>query len=92
MGLFNSIWIYFRKRNFPMVGIVDAVCPYCNTELKKSLGVRKNAHNVAILYMFAQVQKQMKRYSSQIRKETLLRNSGVLLMAHMLNSSRIRKK
>ena len=41
MGLFNSIWMYFRKRNFPMVGIVDAVCPYCNAELIKKPGRKK---------------------------------------------------
>lgn len=41
MGIFKSIITYYRKRKFPMVGNVEAVCPYCNCSLEKKPGRKK---------------------------------------------------
>ena len=41
MGILHFIWIFLRKRSFPKVGNVDAVCPYCNNTLEKKPGRKK---------------------------------------------------
>lgn len=41
MGIFKSIITHYRKRKFPMVGNVEAICPYCNYALDKKPGRKK---------------------------------------------------
>jgi len=41
MGILHYIRILLRKRRFPDVGNIDAVCPYCNNMLDKKPGRKK---------------------------------------------------
>ena len=41
MGIFKSIITHYRKRKLPMVGNVEAMCPYCNYVLEKKPGRKK---------------------------------------------------